>query len=155
LFFWREQVLEFLLQGHHQCARDFVWPSWHTVRIWRFPFSGLIVCDVMCKCLLDCVFIILVRSVFRQTILGLHRWFCSEQQTTVKCGLDRICKRRKKKSCTVINVCDSYVDGKVCLSILGTWSGPGWAPVQTLMSVLLSILSLLSAAPYHNEPGYY
>jgi ubiquitin-conjugating enzyme E2 Z len=47
-----------------------------------------------------------------------------------------------------------YVDGKVCLSILGTWTGPSWTPVQTLTSVLLSILSLLNPLPYHNEPGF-
>lgn len=47
-----------------------------------------------------------------------------------------------------------YANGKVCLSILGTWSGPGWLPVQTLASVLLSIQSLLSAEPMRNEPGY-
>nr|QFG74307.1 MAG: ubiquitin-conjugating enzyme [Megaviridae environmental sample] len=47
-----------------------------------------------------------------------------------------------------------YADGKVCLSILGTWTGPGWTPVMTLTSVLLSIESLLSENPIVNEPGY-
>lgn len=47
-----------------------------------------------------------------------------------------------------------YKDGKVCLSILGTWSGPAWSPAHSLTSVLLSIQSLLSNKPYHNEPGY-
>jgi ubiquitin-conjugating enzyme E2 Z len=47
-----------------------------------------------------------------------------------------------------------YANGKVCLSILGTWSGPGWAPVLSLASVLLSIQSLMNEKPYHNEPGY-
>uniref|UniRef100_A0A7S2RPK1 Ubiquitin-conjugating enzyme E2 Z n=1 Tax=Rhizochromulina marina TaxID=1034831 RepID=A0A7S2RPK1_9STRA len=47
-----------------------------------------------------------------------------------------------------------YANGKVCLSILGTWSGPGWSPVQSLSSVLLSIQSLMNPKPYHNEPGY-
>jgi ubiquitin-protein ligase len=29
-----------------------------------------------------------------------------------------------------------YHDGKVCLSLLGTWSGPGWVPGQsTLLQV--------------------
>lgn len=32
-----------------------------------------------------------------------------------------------------------YRDGKVCLSILGTWSGPSWSPAQSLTSVLVSI----------------
>ena len=39
-------------------------------------------------------------------------------------------------------------------AILGTWSGPGWSPVQSLASVLISIQSLMNAKPYHNEPGY-
>ena len=47
-----------------------------------------------------------------------------------------------------------YQDGKVCLSILGTWAGPSWTPVQSMTSVLLSILSLMNASPYHNEPGF-
>uniref|UniRef100_A0A1B6DKG1 Ubiquitin-conjugating enzyme E2 Z n=1 Tax=Clastoptera arizonana TaxID=38151 RepID=A0A1B6DKG1_9HEMI len=47
-----------------------------------------------------------------------------------------------------------YKCGKVCLSILGTWSGPCWSPAQTLSSVLISIQSLLNEKPYHNEPGY-
>ena len=36
-----------------------------------------------------------------------------------------------------------YSCGKVCLSILGTWSGPGWTSAQTLTSVLLSIQTCL------------
>ena len=47
-----------------------------------------------------------------------------------------------------------YSNGKVCLSIIGTWLGPKWLPSQTLSSVLLSIQSLLNEKPYHNEPGY-
>jgi len=47
-----------------------------------------------------------------------------------------------------------YENGKVCLSILGTWSGPGWSPTMTLSSVLLSIQSLLHENPIINEPGY-
>ena len=47
-----------------------------------------------------------------------------------------------------------YANGKVCLSILGTWSGPGWVPIHTLSSVLLSIQTLMSEKPYHNEPGF-
>jgi ubiquitin-conjugating enzyme E2 Z len=47
-----------------------------------------------------------------------------------------------------------YECGKVCCSILGTWSGPGWSPVQTIGSVLLSIQSLLNSEPLRNEPGY-
>lgn len=47
-----------------------------------------------------------------------------------------------------------YADGKVCLSILGTWSGPAWSSAESLSSVLLSIQSLMCPEPYHNEPGY-
>lgn len=47
-----------------------------------------------------------------------------------------------------------YRNGKVCLSILGTWSGPGWSPALSLLSVLLSIQTLLNEKPYHNEPGF-
>ncbi|XP_076456156.1 ubiquitin-conjugating enzyme E2 Z-like isoform X2 [Babylonia areolata] len=47
-----------------------------------------------------------------------------------------------------------YKNGKVCLSILGTWSGPAWSPAQSLSSVLISIQSLMNEKPYHNEPGF-
>eukprot|EP01112_Ceratiomyxa_fruticulosa_P017746 TRINITY_DN5591_c0_g1_i1.p1 TRINITY_DN5591_c0_g1~~TRINITY_DN5591_c0_g1_i1.p1 ORF type:complete len:500 (-),score=106.54 TRINITY_DN5591_c0_g1_i1:37-1458(-) len=47
-----------------------------------------------------------------------------------------------------------YADGKVCLSILGTWQGPGWKAVQTIESVLVSVQSLMNSHPYHNERGY-
>lgn len=47
-----------------------------------------------------------------------------------------------------------YEGGKVCLSILGTWSGPKWTSVQTLKSLLLSIQSLLDENPINNEPGF-
>lgn len=47
-----------------------------------------------------------------------------------------------------------YSCGKICLSILGTWSGPGWAPNLGLSSVLLSIQSLMSKDAATNEPGH-
>ena len=47
-----------------------------------------------------------------------------------------------------------YECGKVCLSILGTWEGPGWKKVMNLRTVLLSIQSLLHEFPIQNEPGY-
>lgn len=47
-----------------------------------------------------------------------------------------------------------YKCGKVCLSILNTWSGPGWTSSQNLMSVLLSLQSLLHEHPIQNEPGW-
>ncbi|EPE05452.1 ubiquitin-conjugating enzyme [Ophiostoma piceae UAMH 11346] len=50
-----------------------------------------------------------------------------------------------------------YADGKVCLSILGTWRGERgeqWSAAQGLESILLSIQSLMSSNPYENEPGF-
>jgi ubiquitin-protein ligase len=48
-----------------------------------------------------------------------------------------------------------YNCGKVCLSLLGTWSGPGWNPKEsTLLQVLVSIQSLILVPdPFFNEPG--
>ncbi|KAK2369484.1 putative ubiquitin-conjugating enzyme E2 [Trifolium repens] len=52
-----------------------------------------------------------------------------------------------------------YASGKVCLSLLNTWSGrknEKWTPgVSTMLQVLVSIQGLiLNAKPYFNEPGY-
>ncbi|KAK3354158.1 UBC-like protein [Neurospora tetraspora] len=50
-----------------------------------------------------------------------------------------------------------YANGKVCLSILGTWRGDRgeqWSAAQGLESILLSIQSLMSMNPYENEPGF-
>ncbi|KAH6786469.1 Ubiquitin-conjugating enzyme family protein [Perilla frutescens var. hirtella] len=52
-----------------------------------------------------------------------------------------------------------YNCGKVCLSLLNTWSGHGkekWIPGHsTMLQVLVSIQGLiLNAKPYFNEPGY-
>ena len=49
-----------------------------------------------------------------------------------------------------------YNCGKVCLSLLGTWAGPGWVPgTSTLYQVLLSIQSLiLNRCPIENEPSF-
>ena len=47
-----------------------------------------------------------------------------------------------------------YKCGKVCLSILNTWHGPGWTSVQTLSSILLSIQSIMNEHPIQNEPGW-
>jgi len=49
-----------------------------------------------------------------------------------------------------------YEDGYVCLSLLGTWSGPGWSPAHSnLLQLFLSIQSLIFVEePYFNEPGY-
>ncbi|KAK2959204.1 putative Ubiquitin-conjugating enzyme E2 Z [Blattamonas nauphoetae] len=52
-----------------------------------------------------------------------------------------------------------YSDGKVCLSLLGTWSGDAgesWNPVHsTLIQVFVSIQALILVDhPFFNEPGY-
>lgn len=46
-----------------------------------------------------------------------------------------------------------YKCGKVCVSILNTWSGEKWSSCQTLNSVLLTLCSLLNDSPLENEPG--
>ena len=47
-----------------------------------------------------------------------------------------------------------YREGKVCLSILGTWQGPGWSASLNLVSVLQVIQSLFVDNPLSNEPGF-
>ncbi|CAB3996084.1 Hypothetical predicted protein, partial [Paramuricea clavata] len=51
-----------------------------------------------------------------------------------------------------------YVDGTVCTSLLGTWSGrdsESWTEKSNLLQVLLSIQALiLCKDPYFNEAGY-
>ena len=48
-----------------------------------------------------------------------------------------------------------YINGKVCLSILNTWSGPQWTSCNNISSVLLSIQSMVFISnPLHNEPGF-
>ncbi len=48
-----------------------------------------------------------------------------------------------------------YTCGKVCLSMLNTWQGPGWVPTNTITNVLFAIQALvLNENPLENEPGY-
>ena len=47
-----------------------------------------------------------------------------------------------------------YICGKLCLSFLGTWSGPSWTSALGLTSIILSIQTLLDDNPLTNEPGY-
>jgi ubiquitin-protein ligase len=52
-----------------------------------------------------------------------------------------------------------YANGKVCLSLLGTWSGQQgekWnGNISTFLQVIISIQSLIMVEdPYFNEPGY-
>ena len=46
-----------------------------------------------------------------------------------------------------------YKCGKVCVSILNTWSGDKWSSCQTINSILLTLCSLLNDYPLENEPG--
>lgn len=50
-----------------------------------------------------------------------------------------------------------YACGKVCLSLLGTWSGEPWDPrASNVTQVLASVLYLIFVEePYYNEPGYH
>ena len=51
-----------------------------------------------------------------------------------------------------------YEEGKVCVSLLGTWSGKGtetWSPNSNMLQLLVSIQGLiLVSEPYFNEAGY-
>jgi hypothetical protein len=49
-----------------------------------------------------------------------------------------------------------YMCGKVCLSLLGTWSGPSWDPeTSTVLQVLVSLQAMVFCPdPYFNEPGF-
>ena len=52
-----------------------------------------------------------------------------------------------------------YESGKICLSLLNTWTGAGsevWSPgTSTILQVLLSLQALvLNEKPYFNEAGY-
>ena len=48
-----------------------------------------------------------------------------------------------------------YADGKVCLSLLGTWPGEPWKPGEsTLLQVLVSLQAMVFCEqPWYNEPG--
>ncbi|CAO2657333.1 Nn.00g034590.m01.CDS01 [Neocucurbitaria sp. VM-36] len=48
-----------------------------------------------------------------------------------------------------------YADGKVCLSLLGTWSGEPWKPGEsTLLQVVISLQAMIFCEePWYNEPG--
>jgi len=46
-----------------------------------------------------------------------------------------------------------YKCGRVCVSILNTWSGDQWSSCQSITTVLLSLCSLFCKNPLLNEPG--
>jgi len=45
-----------------------------------------------------------------------------------------------------------YIDGKVCISLLNTWTGEQWTSCQNISSILLVLCSLLNENPLLNEP---
>ena len=49
-----------------------------------------------------------------------------------------------------------YADGKVCLSLLGTWSGEQWNPItnNTLHIIQAIRVMILTDQPIQNEPAY-
>ncbi|KAK4118741.1 hypothetical protein N657DRAFT_326782 [Parathielavia appendiculata] len=49
-----------------------------------------------------------------------------------------------------------YSNGRVCLSLLGTWGGQSWEPDRSsILQILVSIQAMIfNDKPYHNEPGY-
>lgn len=71
---------------------------------------------------------------------------------------------RSPPLCHYISYCSDrlnpnlYEDGKVCVSLLGTWSGRGsevWGNGSTILQVIVSIQGLiLVPEPYFNEAGY-
>ncbi|KAK3359544.1 hypothetical protein B0T25DRAFT_101902 [Lasiosphaeria hispida] len=48
-----------------------------------------------------------------------------------------------------------YANGKVCLSLLGTWGGQAWEPERsTILQILVSIQAMIfNSQPWYNEPG--
>jgi ubiquitin-conjugating enzyme E2 Z len=47
-----------------------------------------------------------------------------------------------------------YKNGKLCLSVLNTWSGNQWSGCQTIRTILLTILSVMDNKPLLHEPGF-
>jgi ubiquitin-conjugating enzyme E2 Z len=47
-----------------------------------------------------------------------------------------------------------YIEGKVCLSILGTWAGPGWASTMNLTTIINTLIIRMNEWPIQNEPGF-
>ena len=47
-----------------------------------------------------------------------------------------------------------YAEGKVCLSILGTWGKFEWSPLLTFEKILLTIQGLLDNHPLSHEPSF-
>jgi ubiquitin-protein ligase len=47
-----------------------------------------------------------------------------------------------------------YLEGKVCLSLLGTWEGPPWNALMNITYTLISVQTRLNEYPLENEPGF-
>ena len=47
-----------------------------------------------------------------------------------------------------------YENGKICLSILGTWQGDPWHPTMKVVDVVRTTQSLLQNHPIRCEPGF-
>lgn len=48
-----------------------------------------------------------------------------------------------------------YANGKVCLSILGTWGKKDWSPQLTIEKIIITIQALLDNNPLSYEPKFY
>ena len=46
-----------------------------------------------------------------------------------------------------------YINGKVCLSMVNTWSGEKWTACMRILNVLVVLRSLFSDTPLLHEPG--
>ncbi len=46
-----------------------------------------------------------------------------------------------------------YKCGKICVSLLNTWTGEQWTSCQSISTVLLTLCTLLCKEPLLNEPG--
>lgn len=47
-----------------------------------------------------------------------------------------------------------YRNGKVCVSTLNTWRGEQWTSCQSISSILMTLVTLLTDNPLTNEPGF-
>jgi ubiquitin-protein ligase len=71
------------------------------------------------------------------------------------CTQGKLYDEKDKKHFSVRFNPNLYTCGKVCLSMLGTWRGPGWVPTNTIMNVLVAVQALvLNDYPLRNEPGF-
>jgi len=62
---------------------------------------------------------------------------------------------KKKQSVKIRFNPNLYTNGKVCLSMLNTWKGPGWVPTNTVSNILVAVQALVfNDEPLKNEPGF-